>query len=508
MANGCTQMDGPVGVSQCQVSPGSSFTYNFTVDQPGTYWYHSHVRGQYPDGLRGVFLVHDKDAPFQFDQEIPITLSDWYHDQMPDLIPSFISVTNPTGAEPVPDAALMNDSQNTTFAVQPNKTYFLRIVNMAAFAAQYFWIEGHNMTVVEVDGVYTQPMITDMLLVTAAQRYGVLLTTLNTTDANFPIVGSMDTDLFDTIPDSLNYNVTSFLQYSSSAPLPDPQEVDQFDPMDDMTLVPYDQAPLLPAPAQSITLDLTMDNLGDGANYAFFNDITYVAPRVPTLYSVLSTGANATNPVIYSTGTNPLVLNHLDVVELVLNNQDTGKHPFHLHGHAFQAIIRADDDAGDYDPTAVDPASLPAAPMRRDTLMVRPTSHFVIRFRADNPGVWLFHCHIEWHVDSGLIATVIEAPLEIQAQNLAIPADHYDACRSSVTPFTGNAAGNTVDLTDMTGLALAPAPLPAGFTPRGIVALVFSCISAFLGMAVIGWYGAVPISRKGEEELKRRIEGS
>ena len=36
--NGTTEMDGPVGVTQCAVSPGASFTYNFTIDQPGTYW--------------------------------------------------------------------------------------------------------------------------------------------------------------------------------------------------------------------------------------------------------------------------------------------------------------------------------------------------------------------------------------------------------------------------------------------------------------------------------------
>ena len=37
--NGSSHMDGPVGVSQCEIPPGSSFTYNFTVDQIGTYWF-------------------------------------------------------------------------------------------------------------------------------------------------------------------------------------------------------------------------------------------------------------------------------------------------------------------------------------------------------------------------------------------------------------------------------------------------------------------------------------
>src|ERR1700761_4795528 len=111
---------------------------------------------QDPDGMRGPLIIHDPDSPYadDYDEELVLTLSDWYHDQMPSLLASFISVTNPTGAEPVPKAALMNDTQNHQINVQPGKTYMLRIVNMAAFAAQYFWIEGHSMRIVEVDGIY------------------------------------------------------------------------------------------------------------------------------------------------------------------------------------------------------------------------------------------------------------------------------------------------------------------------------------------------------------------
>lgn len=188
-------MDGPVGVTQCGIAPGSSFTYNFTIEQPGTYWYHSHTRGQYPDGLRGQFLVHDPESPYrgQYDEEVAITLSDWYHDEMPGLLKSFISFSNPTGAEPVPDSALMNDTQNLTLSVQPGKTYFFRMTNIGAFAGQHFWIEDHTMRIIEVDGVYTEPAETSMIYLTASQRYGFLVTAKNDTSANFAMVGSMDT---------------------------------------------------------------------------------------------------------------------------------------------------------------------------------------------------------------------------------------------------------------------------------------------------------------------------
>lgn len=491
--NGTNDMDGPVGATQCPIAAGASFTYDFMIKQPGTYWYHSHTSGQYPDGLRGALIVSDPDGPYKdkYDEEIVLTLSDWYHDQMPGLLAGFLSFANPTGAEPVPDAALMNDTQDLSISVQPGKTYMFRIINMAAFAAQYLWFEGHSMSIVEVDGIYTQPADADQIYITAAQRYSVLITTKNDTSANFAIVGSMDQDLFDAVPDTLNPNVTGWLVYDAAKPLPDPALIDEFDPFDDFTLVPEDGEKLLENPDYSFNLDMKMDNLGDGANYAFFNDITYVQPKVPTLFSVLTTGAKANDPVIYGTNVNAFVLKKNQVIEIVLNSDDPGKHPFHLHGHAFQAVVRSEEEAGVY----ANNATFPDVPMRRDTFMVRPNGHIVLRFRADNPGVWLFHCHIEWHVFSGLTATLIEAPEELQA-SLKVPDDQIQACKSQNIPIEGNAAGRTDDLTNLDGAYVSVAPLPDGFTARGIVALTFSILSAFIGMAVISWYGASEIGKR------------
>ena len=87
----------------------------------------------------------------------------------------------------------MNDTQNLTVPVQPGRTYFFRLTNIGAFAGQYFWIEGHTMKIIEVDGVYTEAAAADMIYVTAAQRYGFLVTTKNESSANFAMVGSMDT---------------------------------------------------------------------------------------------------------------------------------------------------------------------------------------------------------------------------------------------------------------------------------------------------------------------------
>ncbi|KAF9765377.1 hypothetical protein IL306_002321, partial [Fusarium sp. DS 682] len=366
-----------------------------------------------------------------------MTVSDWYHDQMQTLIPEFMRKGNPTGAEPVPQAALMNETQDLRVSVQTGKTYFLRLANIGAFAGQYFWIEGHNMTIVEVDGAYTKPAQANMVYLSAGQRCSVLITTKEGSSANFPIVASMDTltvkDLFDVLPDDLNWNVTGWLVYDEEKPLPKPAVVDEFDPYDDMDLVPYDEMTRLPEPSRSIELDVIMDNLRDGANYAFFNNITYRAPKVPTLYIALTSGKQATDPQIYGTYTHSFVLEKDEIVQLVINNRDDGRHPFHLHGHHFQVLFRSDDDAGDFD-GSVDFAE---TPMRRDTVVVNGNGNVVLRFKADNPD-----------------------PLALQA-SLKLPQSHLDACKAGGIPTVGNAAGNT-DLLDLTGENVPPPRLPEG----------------------------------------------
>jgi iron transport multicopper oxidase len=112
---------------------------------------------------------------------------------------------------------------------------------------------------------------------------------------------------------------------------------------------------------------------------------------------------------------------------------------------------------------------------------------------------------------SGLAVVMVEAPLELQS-SLQVPKNHYDVCAAGNTPVVGNAAGNTKDYLDLTGANVSPKPLPAGFTAKGVVAMVFSVVAAFLGMAVIAWYGAVPLGestqRAAEHIVAETTEGS
>lgn len=317
-------------------------------------------------------------------------------------------LSNPTGAEPIPDSFLFNDTLNTKISVQPNTTYLLRLVNTAAFVAQYFYIEDSNFTIVEVDGVFTEPQEASLLYIAVAQRYSILFTTKASTEKNYGLVTIADQVLLDGIPADLVLNQTNWLEYNSSAPFDSVNvtlDVADYNPaFDDFTLVPYDKTPLFENPSRSLSMTISMNILDNGIPHAFLNDSTFTAPKVPSIFTAMSAGELATNEAVYGEYTNSFVLNHLDVVEVVLNNNDGGSHPFHLHGHNFQVVSRypaygddfyslANNADGDvYD--ANNHTAFPEYPMRRDVVVVPPMGNLVIRFIADNPGVWLFHWYV------------------------------------------------------------------------------------------------------------------
>ncbi|ORY52340.1 hypothetical protein BCR33DRAFT_711668 [Rhizoclosmatium globosum] len=118
-----------------------------------------------------------------------------------------------------------------------------------------------------------------------------------------------------------------------------------------------------------------------------------------------------------------------ETVEIIINNGDTGKHPY----------------------------PLPKNPMRRDTINIPGGGHAIIRFQSTNPGIWLLHCHIEWHFEAD--------------------------CKAQGIPTTGNAAGNKG--LDMSGYMMGLSTLPTTITATGWGAMVACAISSFIGVATV-----------------------
>lgn len=137
-----------------------------------------------------MFVISDPESPYlsDYSEEIVLSLSDWYHRDMTNLLGAYdLHMQDPT-----PESNLINDTQNQTIQVKPGTTYLVRVANIGAYVGHFFWVEDHTMRIVEVDGVYTAEKEADVIYLTTGQRYSFLLTTKTNSRTNFPIVSRMD----------------------------------------------------------------------------------------------------------------------------------------------------------------------------------------------------------------------------------------------------------------------------------------------------------------------------
>lgn len=527
------QMDGPSMITQCPIIPGDTYFYNFTVaDQVGTYWYHAHQGAQYGDGFRGAFIIHDPEEPFEYDEEYVLPISDLYFGNYKSLEHDFLNRYNPTGAELIPDTLLFNDSMGGSIDFTPGKTYLLRFVNTGLFVSQYITMEDHDFTIVEVDGVYVKPNITNLIYISAGQRMAVLVKAKEQKPSkNYALMQIMDQTMLDMIPSQLRLNMTNEVSYDKEYSYPESllNHIDQYPWLSDLHssateefyLEPLKKIPIYDKYDRQIVFDVRMDNLGDGVNYAFFNNITYVSPKVPVLTTLLTSGKLATDPRVYGENINVNILNPGEIVEIVINNYDTGRHPFHFHGHIFQIVQKSPPFNEDVVVPPEDQDSLtvpydesnpvmdyPDFPMMRDTVLLEPNGHVVLRFKADNPGVWFFHCHVDWHLQQGLAAVFVEDPLTLQSRE-SLSDNYKQICSSQGIPNEGNAAGHADDWFNMDGLPRQPKPLPEGFTIKGYLAFFISTLVGLWGMFAIGQYGFsefIPEDAVVYDKLKQLLE--
>ncbi|KAF8315333.1 Cupredoxin [Clavulina sp. PMI_390] len=548
--NGTSYYDGAVGVTQCAIPPGSTFDYHISTDlQYGTYWIHGHYNGQYVDGLRTPLIIQPNTTlKYPVDGDYTIVLGDWYNDQHSILMDEFMSVYNPTGAEPVPTAPVLWILPNNTFstpmgtdiydgsAVNDNasirfeqgKTYRLRFINMAALAMFHLGLDGHNISVIELDGVETEPYPVETFQLSVAQRGSILVTARNDSEAtqhDWPLWANMDPNMFDTVPDDLQMNVTARVSYTDqqltvqNATIYDPD----YPMFYDENLVPIEVMANAPADV-STRFDAYFDTYDDGTNRASFNNITYVSPKVPSIVTALTMPSadsfllayagesNASYSKIYGAQTQAFAFSYMQNIEYTIYNWDAGFHPFH-----FQLLQK------NYDASQGIPLNESAAnPMRRDTVMVPPGGSATLRFRADNPGVWLMHCHIEWHLESGLAVVFIEAPEQAQSK-LTLPQSLIDQCAAQNIATSGNVVGKN-STTDFSGqpcvffiifhrrlggvdlvffsFVCRWGPFTQwhliGWTPKAKGALAGCVITALLGMFSIIWYSMNALT---EEEV-------
>ncbi|QRV95632.1 Multicopper oxidase [Ceratobasidium sp. AG-Ba] len=474
--------DGPAFVTQCPIPPGSSYTYTIPLNgQAGTYWYHSHLGSQYVDGLRGpiviygLFIVTDPQDPYRKDYDVDdettvFTLGDWYHD--------YAEAIEATGnvMKTIPDSGTINgkgrhDPLNITASpetlytlkVQHGKRYRLRVINTSAVASFRFGIQGHKMTVIEMDGVNTKPMEVDQMDLLAGQRYSVILTANQKPDTywiNAPITNVLKTNVqallvyeavkhweppkgpfwtWPVTPDVVKYwqhkhhghrhkmhqklrigatcgasGLARKFGKKAKGSAHARHEVaigTQFEKRVDganKNAVVLDESKLIPlerpgAPGGSRPADIVIP-INFDMNYAeghwTINGNTYHPPSMATLMKIM-TKQGGINGTDFAPTENTIVLGRNKVVELVIKGNSLGiVHPFHLHGHVFDVV-----QFGKNPPNYVNPP-------KRDVVGVMDDG-VRIQFKTDNPGPWFMHCHIDWHLEEGLAVVFVEAPEDI-----------------------------------------------------------------------------------------------
>jgi FtsP/CotA-like multicopper oxidase with cupredoxin domain len=173
-------MDGTYAITQCAIQPNTSFTYNFTLQQGGTYWWHAHWSTTYQDGLFGPLIIHGRDEPdYNVNGDIVLMVDDWYHNFSMDLLPAFFAPGN-EGVEPVPDNGLINGYIPTRCLVDQVKMFSIAIMRRDTNAITRVRIMRRLMSiqVQDIDSVSLIPghsPISNSLSMDMNWKYSVLL---------------------------------------------------------------------------------------------------------------------------------------------------------------------------------------------------------------------------------------------------------------------------------------------------------------------------------------------
>ncbi|MFI9252978.1 multicopper oxidase family protein [Streptomyces sp. NPDC053069] len=413
-------MDGTPDLTQNAIPSRADFTYRFVAAHPGTYLFHSHVGLQPDRGLYAPFIVDDPKEPLAYDKEWVVVLDDWVDGVDGSTPDEVLAQLRPGGSDPAMTGMAMGPGHGTQspggsatgharppkrsaagghgsssrtraggpsrvlhdshsrllhgeggsvayphylangrlgtrpslFRCRPGDRVRLRLINAGSETAFRVALGDHRMTVTHTDGYPVEHKETDALLIGMAERYDVLITAK---DGVFPLVA---------LAEGKKGTALAVLRTDKGKDLPAPDvRPDELDgrvvparrlkPADSVALADRD-----PDREIRIRLTGTMEKYDWGFDHKPFD----VRQRHPVRAG--------------------------ERVRLTLINATGMWHPLHLHGHTFAL------------------AGLDAVGARKDTSIVLPHRKLVVEFDADNPGLWMLHCHNQYHSESGMMTVL------------------------------------------------------------------------------------------------------
>ncbi|WKA10858.1 hypothetical protein VitviT2T_028411 [Vitis vinifera] len=473
--------DGPDHITQCQIQPGTSFTQKviFSEDQEGTLWWHAHSDWTRATVHGAIVVLPAEGTTYPFPQpdgEEVIVLACWYDaDQNVELEYDLIHYNATT---PESDAYTINGFPGDLVAcssepayslvVDYGKTYLLRIVNAAMNSELFFAISEHNLTVVGTDGTYTKPLVTNYLMITPGQTMDVLITANQTPSYYYMAIRQFVT-IDPSIPDFTNMTATAILQYRGNYTPPASPSLPTTLPTFYQLDAGYNftsklrslASPEHPANVpQNVTTRMFITASINLVSYTFegiivphiastLNNISFMDPSSSILdayYRHISgvyttdfpddppsffdfTGVDDLPSAITKPATKVKVLNYNETLEIVFQGTNlltsAEDHPVHLHGYTFFVVGMG---FGNFDPVADPKGYNLVDPPEQNTVRVPKNGWVAIRLRVDNPGVWLWHCHLDRHFTWGMATVFIVKDGGTPETSLLPPPDYMPPC--------------------------------------------------------------------------------
>ncbi|KAH7406828.1 multicopper oxidase-domain-containing protein [Phaeosphaeria sp. MPI-PUGE-AT-0046c] len=408
---GTNDMDGVNGVTECPIAPGETRVYRFRATQYGTTWYHSHYSVQYGDGLWGTMIINGPSTK-NYDLDLgtyPIT--DWFHSSIFTVNAATLHAKGP----PTADNVLVNGSMTSSFGgkyaettLTPGKSHLLRMVNVGINNWVHVGLDGHKFTVVSADYVPIVPYETDSISIAVGQRYDVIINA-NATTSNYWMRVGVGGNRCDG-PNVNAANIRSIFRYAgagsgdpnstAAAPLPTGCYDEQ--------VVPYVKTTVPQKMPEGLSFGFT-DTAGSGDLVQWLvNDVPMLVDlEYPTLQHV------ADGNLTFDKARNVIKVGSKNqwqywVIQAAPNAPPI-PHPIHLHGHDFYVLAQGTGNwTGDISSLKTD------NPIRRDTATLPGSGYLVLAFESDNPGAWLMHCHIPFHISGGLGIQFLERADEIK----------------------------------------------------------------------------------------------
>lgn len=375
-------MDGIPGVTQNAVQPGEFFIYEFTVTEPGTYMYHTHQDGvnQLDKGLYGSFIVEPKIK--SYDRDYSLMLDEWMSStgntsSMEGMDHSNMSGMDSNESTATNDSSMVHNMNNydiysingksgdliDPLTVKEGENVRIRLTNVG-FLSHKIHLHGHNFKVVAIDGqdINEPEEIKDQLITIApGERYDIEFTANNPGEWYLECHGDMEGA--EEMKTKIIYEGNSTKGDNSNQSLSLPEfnytnyGVNKFGGF---------------SLEQEFDLEYSME-----LNTAMDGE--------EMMYTINGKAFPETENIQVKSG---------DLVKVkLINKSSTDDHPMHLHGHFFQALSK-------------NGKPLEGSPIVKDTINLKPGDEFVVAFKADNPGNWLFHCHDLHHATAGMVNMV------------------------------------------------------------------------------------------------------